>query len=68
MGFAKRFFIDFTDGVKLDGMNRKLNQSEAMVLSYYQAVLLYLSSKGMNVSELEPKFLTADSRPEHEDY
>jgi hypothetical protein len=69
-GMSRKFFVDFSDGLRLEGMKRKLDQQEIIVLSYYNAVIQHLASKGL----LQPgvdynmNFIKIDSLPDVDDY
>lgn len=69
-GMARKFFVDFSDGLRFNGMKRKLDQQEIMVLSYYNAVVQHLASKGLLQSGVDYNmdFIKSDSLPDVDDY
>lgn len=70
ISIAIKYYVNFSSGQKLPGMNRPLSSEELVALSYYQSVVQYLASKGelADGSRFNIEFLSEDSVPAIDDY
>lgn len=68
--FVLQQFKQNSNGQKLDGMDRDLNEPEMLSIAYYQGVVRYLVKSGLlqDSEALNIDFIVSSSTPQEDDY